>query len=463
MKGGRANHNLSDEMLRYLKRSIIKKRSFSMKNRLTFVVLLAALALAIGLAPALAQDTVTLRFTCYQDGTECEVYRDLLDAFEADNSDIHVEIDQVAYQQILDNLPVQVEAGEGPDIARVTNFPGMSDFYLDMRPYLEDPDYFVANFPAPVLQAMRAMGDTEAISGFPDGVSVTGPYINRTLFEQAGIDVPSDSGDPVSWEEWTAITTEVAEATGTPYAIAVDRTGHRIAGPAMSMGAQLLDENGVFTIDTPGFRAFAELLGQWHEDGITPREVWLGAGDSYAAANTFFSNGELVMYMSGSWQINRFATEISDLDLFDWSVVPNPTGDGGSTGVAGGAGLVAYASTEYPEQASRVMEYLIQPEVYGEFSARTLSLPAQAEVAAMGVDFQTDNEAVKNALGVFITEIPKLQDQALALNYNPFAFAYYAASRDRLTQWMLGELTLDEALERAQQDIDDAVAAAAES
>jgi alpha-1,4-digalacturonate transport system substrate-binding protein len=81
----------------------------------------------------------------------------------------------------------------------------------------------------------------------------------------------------------------------------------------------------------------------------------------------------------------------------------------------------------------------------------------------MGVDFQTDNEAVKNALGVFITEIPKLQDQALALNYNPFAFAYYAASRDRLTQWMLGELTLDEALERAQQDIDDAVAAAAES
>jgi hypothetical protein len=44
-----------------------------MKNRLTFVVLLAALALAIGLAPALAQDTVTLRFTCYQDGTECEV------------------------------------------------------------------------------------------------------------------------------------------------------------------------------------------------------------------------------------------------------------------------------------------------------------------------------------------------------------------------------------------------------
>ena len=73
-------------------------------------------------------------------------------------------------------------------------------------------------------------------------------------------------------------------------------------------------------------------------------------------------------------------------DAFDWVVVPNPTGDGGSTGVAGGAGVVAFADTEYPEQVGMLMEYLIQAENYSAFSAGTLSLPAQTEVATKGCD-----------------------------------------------------------------------------
>ena len=86
-------------------------------------------------------------------------------------------------------------------------------------------------------------------------------------------------GEGTTWEEWTDLTKQVAEATGVQYAISIDRTGHRFAGPAMSMGATLIDAEGNFTVDTPGFRAFAELLKSWHEEAITPSEVWL-VGDS---------------------------------------------------------------------------------------------------------------------------------------------------------------------------------------
>ncbi len=164
----------------------------------------------------------------------------------------------------------------------------------------------------------------------PDGLTVTGPYVNKTLFDQAGIEVP---GEGTTWEEWTELTKQVAEATGVQYAISVDRTGHRFAGPAMSMGATLIDADGNFTVDTPGFRAYAELLNSWHDDGITPSEVWL-VGDSLNSCIDPFKSGELVMCMSGSWQINGLAADVGD--AFDWVVVPNPTGDGGSTGVAGG-------------------------------------------------------------------------------------------------------------------------------
>jgi alpha-1,4-digalacturonate transport system substrate-binding protein len=399
--------------------------------------------------PAPEAPGTEIRFTYYADGNEADVMQGLVDKFMAENPTISVILDVVPYSTIDEQLPIQVETGEGPDLARITNFSAFSGELLDLRPYLTDPAYFEANFPAPVLAAMGP-----GLHGFPDALTVTGPYVNKTLFDQAGIDMP---GEGATWADWTEATQQVAEATGVQYAISIDRTGHRFAGPAMSMGAQLLDDNGTFTIDTPGFRAFAETLNGWHEAGITPAEVWL-VGDSLNSCVDFFKSGDLVMCMSGSWQINGLANDIGD--AFDWVVVPNPTGDGGSTGVAGGAAIVAFNETKAPEAVAALMEFLIQPENYSEFSAKTLTLPAQTEVASKGVAFETDNASVLSALAEFTAEVPKLQDQAVALNVNPFAFAYYRNSANRIGQYLTGELSLDDALARLQQDIDDAIAEA---
>jgi alpha-1,4-digalacturonate transport system substrate-binding protein len=401
-------------------------------------------------APAQAE----IRFAYYADGNEATVMQGIVDRFMADNADIRVILDVVPYATIDEQLPVQVETGQGPDMARITNFGAFRGRLLDLRPHLADPAFFEANFPAPVLAAMRAPGDARGLHGFPDGLTVTGPYVNKTLFDQAGIAVP---GEGTTWEEWTAITAEVAEITGVQYAISMDRTGHRFAGPAMSMGATLFDAEGNFTIDTAGFRAMAELLNSWHVDRLTPAEVWL-VGDSLNSCIDPFKSGELVMCMSGSWQINGVANDVGD--AFDWVVVPNPTGAGGSTGVAGGSAVVAFNSSRQPEAVARFMEYLIQAENYGAFSAGTLILPAHTGVANSGVAFQTENQDVLAALSAFTAEIPKLQDQAVALNVHPFAFAYYRNSANRIAQYLTGELNLNDALRRLQQDINDAVAEA---
>jgi alpha-1,4-digalacturonate transport system substrate-binding protein len=394
-----------------------------------------------------AMEGVEIRFMYYADGIEADVMQPLLDAFMAENPEITVVLDVVPYDTIDQQLPVQVETGEGPDLARITNFGVYDGKLLDLRSYLEDPAYYEANFPAPILEAM-------GYGGFPDALTVTGPFVNKTLFDQAGVEVP---GEGTTWEEWTEITKQVAEATGVQYAISVDRTGHRFAGPAMSMGATLIDAEGNFTVDTPGFRSYAELLNSWHEEGVTPTEVWL-VGDSLNNCIDYFKSGDLVMCMTGSWMINGVANDVGD--AFDWVVVPNPSGDGGSTGVAGGAGLVAFADTEHPQHVAKLMEFLAQAENYSAFSAGTLSLPAQTEVATQGVAFQTDDEAVLNALSAYTAEIPKLQDQAVGLNVHPFAFAYYRNSANRIAQYLTGELSLDDALTRLQQDIDDAIAEA---
>jgi len=413
--------------------------------------LLVVLAMLLAIVPSFAQDATELRIRWYDDGNEGEVLRDLLDRFEAENPDISVVIDTVPYSAILETLPLDLAAGEGPDMARVTDLGGLAEYYLDMSPYLSDTAYWEENF-GPFLEWLRLADDESSIPGFMTQLTITGPYINATLFEQAGVEIP---GEGATWEDWAAASVAVAEALEVPYPMAMDRSGHRFAGPAISMGAQFFDEDGHPVVTDEGFGAMAEMFVNWHSDGTMHPEIW-PLSDGYAGANEQFANAELVFYMSGSWQVGQFSEQIGD--AFDWQAVPNPCGPGGCTGMPGGAALVGIGSTEHPEEVARVMEYLASAEVLGEFSARTLFIPGHAGLSESGVDFDTDLELAKDALGVFVGQVGTLEQTAFDLQAYTFNRVVFDALRDRLTQSMVGELTLEEAIARTQEDIDNALA-----
>ena len=403
-------------------------------------------------------DVVTLRITWYDDGSEGAVLRDLLDRFEAENPDIKVVMDTVPYAQgILESLPLQLEAGEGPDMARVTQLGDLSRHFLDMRPLLADAAYWDENF-GPFLAWMQSEADGNAIPGFMTQLTVTGPFINRTLFEQAGVAVPSDAADEVTWQEWADAARQVAEATGT-FAMAMDRSGHRLAGPAVSMGATYFNEEGApQMVGDEGFKQMAQLMVDWHADGTMMPEVWIGSGGSYVAGNEPFINAQLALYMSGSWQIGQFADKIGD--AFDWEAVPNPCGPGGCTGMPGGAALVAINTTQHPEEVVRVMEYLTQADVMAEFYGRTLFIPGHLGLAASGVDFDTDLAQAAQSLEMFASQVGKLQPLAYDLQAYKYNTVLFNANRDRLGQVLAGEMTLDEAIAKMQEDIDAGITAA---
>src|SRR5579875_3888975 len=98
---------------------------------------LAALA-AASLAAILPASAAELRVACYSDGNECETADVIAKDFTKANPDITIHIEKMPYKAILESLPVQLAAGNGPDIARVTDFGATGKYLLDLRPYLPD-------------------------------------------------------------------------------------------------------------------------------------------------------------------------------------------------------------------------------------------------------------------------------------------------------------------------------------
>jgi alpha-1,4-digalacturonate transport system substrate-binding protein len=425
-----------------------------------FIVVLVLFAL--GLTSSAQSDPTEIHFLFYCDRLECDVMRGLLDRFEEENPDIVINQEDVPYATIRDELPAQVAEGNAPDMARVTALADYRGQYLDVRPYLDEEAaaFWEANFPAAALAVLREDPNSDALHGFVDSLTVSAPFINRTMFDGAGVPLPSEVLENPTWEDWIAAAAEVAEYYSTEespvWALAIDRSPHRFAGPALSMGATFFDEEDNFVIDSPGFREASEMLKSWYDDGLMPPNVWVDSGDGLVQGADLFAAGQLVMYFSGNWQLARFADDGS-INFF-WQVVPNPTGDGGSTGMPGGANIVAFQQTEHPEEVARIMAYLIQTDTYMEYSALSLLLPAHAEVVRQGVPYQTDNSQLFDGLMAFNEEVRNLDDSAYHLQYHSYGFAYFSNGANRLTQYITGELTLDEMLEGLQSDIDTAVA-----
>jgi len=415
----------------------------TMKTRIMLATATAALALAAN--AAMAQE---LRFTCYSDGNECEVYDDIISRFEAENAGVDVKVDVVPYQAILDNLPVQLAAGKGPDLAKVTDLGGLNKYYLDLSPYV-DRAYWETSF-GDTLNWYRAGADDKGIYGLHTQLTITGPYVNATLFEQAGVEMP---GAGATWDDWAKAAREVVEKTDADFPMAIDRSGHRVAGPAISYGAKLFDAEGNGVLDDEGFRAFAKQFVEWNNDGTMLKDVWVGqGGTSHGDAAQEFINGELVFYYSGSWNVGRMDKQVGD--FFDWRAVGSPCGPAGAcSGMPGGAGIVAFKDTQHPELVAKLIDFLAQEDVYAEAAARTRNLPAHLAVAKKGVKYENSSEAAQNALTAFAADLPNVSPIAFRYQGYPGNRAMFGITVERLSQAVAGELTVDEAMDRMASDL----------
>ena len=401
------------------------------------ILLVLAGLLAGGAVPAMAQVT-TLRFVWFTDGPDKPAIEGLVKKFNDANQDIKVEFSIVPFAELNQLLVTQASAGQAPDLARVTEPYRFFQYALDLRPHLKN-----AGFPKEFLDEplKTVTGEKGEVYGIPHDLTMNGPLVNVSLFKKAGVELPK--GDRVTWEDWMSAVLRVKKATGVPFAAIADRSGHRLDGFLQSYGGGFFTPDGKdVRITSPETRKGIETFVALHKDGTMPLDIWAG-GTGYVGGNQQFVNGQLVYYLSGNWQVAQFQQAIGD--KFEWKAVLNgfDTQDGG---MPGGKFLVAFKSTKAPEKVARLIEYLGGAPAMTEYVSQAMFLPTRKDLISKGVQFPARNED----MNVFVKGVGLLPRSAYVDNYNLHFGQVANEVRDRVTQTIVGELTVDKALEQAQ-------------
>jgi len=403
---------------------------------------LAAVLLAIGvgliaLSSAQAQVT-TLRFLWFTDGPDKPAIEGLVKRFNDTNPDIKVEFSIVPFAELNQLLVTQASAGQAPDLARVTEPYRFFQHTLDLRSHLKNANFVKEFLDEPVKSVTGERGE---FYGIPHDLTMNGPFVNVSLFKKAGVELPK--GERVTWEEWMAAAVKVKKATGVPFAATADRSGHRLDGFLQSYRGGFFTPDGKdVRITSPETRKAVEAFVGFHKDGTMPLDIWAG-GTGYVGANQQFVNGQLVFYLSGNWQVAPFNETIGT--KFEWTAVSNGY-NLQAGGMPGGKFLVAFKSTKAPDKVARLVEFLGGADGMSEYASKAMFLPTRKDLVRQGVKYPARNED----MNVFVKGVGQLPASAYVDNYN-LRFGQVANEvRDRVTQAIVGELTVEKALEMAQ-------------
>ncbi len=313
--------------------------------------------------------TVNLRYLCYAMPTNA-TWRGICSIVSsAANPNIKVTVDKVGLRGDPRAARDPAAGREAPDMARVTNLGGLNRYYLDLTPHI-NAKYWEDNF-ATTLPWMRVGPNDKGIYGFMTQLTVTGPYVNKTMFDQTGVKMP---GAGATWDDWAKALEEVQRKGKIYSGMALDRTGHRFAGIAISMGARYFDAQGnPSNVVDAGFKATAERIVRWHKDGLMPPDIWPGAaGAKWRNAGDMFINGDTAMHIAGSWMIQKFQSDIGD--KFEWIVPPQPCGPAAARPCRwrGHGGVQA---TKHPKEVAQVMEFMASEPILKEYYERTVQIP----------------------------------------------------------------------------------------
>ncbi|MFI6762423.1 ABC transporter substrate-binding protein [Micromonospora sp. NPDC050417] len=320
---------------------------------------------------------VTLQFVWWGNDDRAEKTRAAVELFESKHPNITVETSFGAYDAYFQKLSTQIAGGDTPDVVQMDRayFREYAErnALLDLTPFLgrtlhnED-----------VAKALKPAGEFgDAVYGIPAGLTTQGLAYDPQVWEKAGVAAPTTTW---TWDDFLAAATKLSQSSGGKVAGTTD------FGWAIDWFDAWLQQRGktLYTEDAKLGFTVGELTEFWN---LTAQ--FRAAGAATPAAVTTQVDGAMptsafVKKQSYS-EINYDSSFTAYRSSYGESVAYGPLPSNTDK-----RGMVAHASmsfsvsrgTEHPDQATMLVDFLINDVEAGKLLGVARGLPTNTKVLA---------------------------------------------------------------------------------
>lgn len=352
-----------------------------MKKQKLSLMMCAAMAVStIGVVPAMADESdgkITIEYWV-NDRHDSEYMNEVIDKYNEENEDnIYVKM-----TLITDNYETMVSTaytgGTAPDIAGnlSINF-AQNGMLIPLNDYIDaDEEYQKVNEPYEhKYENLNALGDDIywVYSGMRSGVRVE---YNKDLLEKSGYtEIPDNLDDYIDMAKKVT-----EDGNGDYYGI-----GFTSSSPFERLLEMVAQVSGIYYYDYENgkydFSGYKEII----EKGKRFFDEEIAYPDQQPVDNmrALFAEGDFALWSNASQEAGVFTSQIPVED-FEWGVAPVPSLDGEIKGALQTTPVKGYAimsSSEHPDEAWKVIQYLQSEEVLKGYLEGGYCLPITSYMA----------------------------------------------------------------------------------
>jgi multiple sugar transport system substrate-binding protein len=400
------------------------------------LAVLTVLLLLAACAPAKAE-VLTIKFLNYSsNGGQEATLTSMVEAFEAANPLIKVEVETLGYADYFTQLATRVAGGQAPDVfeLNIENFRAYADKGAIAELDLSKVD--ISNVQPTTLKAFQ-IGTKQY--GLPTKFSNVVLIYNKDLFDKAGVAYPTSSW---TWAE-ELVAAEKIRALG-PDIYGVFRpiqTWEFYKTVVQNGGSMMNADQTAFTLNSAeNVEALEMMIARINTTNVTPSTEQLGGMGDW----DLFKSGRLGMIVTGIWAFSDFATNCD----FAWDIAVEP-------------GIKNHATHFFSDAVvvSKDSKVIDAATAFAAF----LSGSPEAAMLRANANWDLPVALTDEVVAAYKAVVPPTNKQAVfdSLDYlvMPPSLEKFSAVADDLQIYLskaiAGELTAKEALDQAQALISD--------
>ncbi|WP_407945780.1 ABC transporter substrate-binding protein [Paenibacillus puerhi] len=388
-----------------------------------------------------AKKEVTLDYVWFTDGIEGEVMKAITADYQKENPHVKINLIEVPFKDLGTKLKTMISGGKPPALTRITDTGLFANQALDLTPYVGSADSFTSQY----IDSIKPyyVVDNKIIAA-PMDVTANGIIYNKTLFDKAGVKVPTSKDNIWTWDEFNASLKQVMEKGGAKSGLVWDFTPHRWSTMLYQFGGSMISADGKkAAINSPEGVQALEYFVKLHKDGIIPPSVWLGSENP----NNLFRSGTVAVHWAGNWMLSNY----KDIDTFEWGVTYMPKQKIRSS-VPGGKYVMAFKGSGVEKETAEFIKYLSSKEVNARFNKESLFISPRKDNAKLEYAFG------KEMFEVFADELANTTP--LAANdwsRQDIVPKFSTDLRSHIVEAISGKATAQDALDKTAKLIDKAI------